>query len=196
MALAAQGTLEDFIGSINLYADRPVRVGDRCRYGDRVGTVEAIGLRSTQIRGRDRTVTTVPNSDFSKMQIVNLSRRDQILMRSTLGLRYETTDEQLRFVLTKLRELLLAHPRIANERMRVRFVGYGDFSLNIQVYAYVKTTRREQFLAIQEDVLLRMKNIIGNAGTGFAFPSRTVYQAQDRGLDRDRTKAAQAEVAS
>ena len=80
IALAAQPTIENFIGGLNLFADRPVRVGDFCRYGEdptpdwqRTGTVESIGLRSTKIRGIDDTVTTIPNAEFSKMHIVNYS---------------------------------------------------------------------------------------------------------------------------
>lgn len=196
VALAAQNTIENFIGSLNLYADRPVRVGDFCRYGEDVGTVEEIGLRSTRIRGIDRTVTTVPNADFSKMKIVNYTRRDQLLMRATLGLRYETSDEQLRFVSTKLREVLFAHPRVSDEPARVRFVGFGDFSLNLEVFAYVKTTDYNEFLAIQEDVLFRIKKVVREAGTGFAFPSRTIYQPKDGGLDEALTEAAEGEVAA
>jgi MscS family membrane protein len=86
IALAAQPTIENFIGSLNLFADHPVRVGDFCRFGEdptidwkRIGTVESIGLRSTRIRGIDHTVTTIPNADFSKMQIINYSMRKNIL---------------------------------------------------------------------------------------------------------------------
>jgi MscS family membrane protein len=186
--------VENFIGSLNVYADRPVRVGELCRYGAAIGFVEEIGLRSTRIRGLDRTVTTVPNADFSKMHIINLSRRDRMLMRTTLGLRYETSEEQLRFVLAKLRELLVAHPRIAASPVRARFKSYGDSSLNVEIYAYVTTNDYNEFLAIREDILLRMKDIVEEAGTGFAFPSRTVYQARDNGLDSERTKAAEAAV--
>ncbi len=194
IALAAQNTVENFIGSLNIYLDRPVRVGELCRYGGALGFVEEIGLRSTRIRGLDRTVTTVPNAEFSKMQIINYTRRDQMLLRATLGLRYETSEEQLRFVLAKLRELLLAHPRITEFPARARFKGYDDYSLNVDIFAYVNTKDYNEFLAIREDVLLQMKDIVEEAGTGFAFPSRTVYQARDNGLDSERTKASEAEV--
>ncbi len=124
VALAARSTLENFLGTLNLYADHPVRVGDLCRYGEdspnviRLGTVEEIGLRSTLIRGIDRTITTIPNAEFSNMPIVNLTRRDRMLFRTTIGLRYETTPDQLRFVVAQLREMLLAHPRIAEDPAR------------------------------------------------------------------------------
>ena len=194
IALAAQGTLENFLGSINLFADRPVRIGDFCRYGSDLGTVEEIGLRSTRLRAPDRTITTVPNSDFSKMQITNFSKRDRMLLKTMLGLRYETTPDQLRHVLTRLRELLVSHPRILKDPMRVRFVGFGDSSLNVEIVAYVGTPDFNEFLGIQEDLFLRIIDLVEASGTGFAFPSQTLYLSRDTGLDLQRKKAAEAEV--
>ena len=78
-ALAAQSTIENVIGGITLFADRPVRVGDFCQFGDKVGTIEEIGLRSTRVRTLDRTVITVPNAEFAKLQLENFTRRDRIL---------------------------------------------------------------------------------------------------------------------
>jgi MscS family membrane protein len=201
IALAAQNTVENFIGSLNLFADRPVRVGDFCRYGEdptsewrRVGHVESIGLRSTRIRGVDKSVTTIPNGDFSKMHLVNYSMRRTIYLSTVLGLRYETTDDQLRFVLVALREMLLAHPRIADDEPEVRFAGFGDFSLNVAIRANVSTTKLNEFRAIREDIYLRVMKIVKDAGTGFAFPSRTVYHTRDQGLDAERSEDAEAQV--
>ncbi|MGD2056683.1 MAG: mechanosensitive ion channel family protein [Gammaproteobacteria bacterium] len=201
IALAAQNTIEHFIGSLNLFADRPVRVGDFCRYGEdpspewqRNGIVESIGLRSTRIRGLDDTVTTIPNGDFSRMHLVNYSLRSRILLKTVLGLRYETTDDQLRFVLASLREMLLAHPRVIDEKPRVRFAGFGDFALQVEVRANLNTTDLNEYRAIREDLLLRMMKIVQEAGTGFAFPSRTVYHTRDPGLDAERQQAAEKEV--
>lgn len=194
VALAAQGTVENFIGSLNLFADRPVRIGETCRYGDDVGTVEEIGLRSTRLRGPDRTVTTVPNADFSKMKLVNLSRRDRLLSRTTLGLRYETTPDQLRYLLTRLREMLAAHPRVAVDTPRVRFVGFGDFALNVEMQAYVATADFAEFLAVQEDIFLRTIDLVAEAGSGFAFPSQTLYLSRDGGIDPAARRQAQDQV--
>jgi MscS family membrane protein len=201
IALAAQSTLENLIASLALYFDKPLKVGDFCRYGDdlssgslRIGTVEEIGLRSTRLRGIDRTVTTIPNADFAKLQLINLTLRDQMLLRTTISLRYETTAEQLRFLLAKLREMLLAHPKITAIPARVRFAGFGDYSLNVDIFAYADTADWNQFLGIQEDVFLRIIDIVEEAGTGFAFPSQTTYLAQDGGLSASRGEAAEAQV--
>jgi MscS family membrane protein len=199
IALAARTTLEDFLGSINLYLDQPVRVGDFCRYGEdpsagwlRIGSVESIGLRSTRIRGIDRTITTIPNSDFARMHIVNMTSRDRMLLKANLHLRYDTTPEQLRLVLEELRALLREHPRVTDVPARVRFIGIGEYSLDLEIFAYVDTSDPDEFLVIQEDLNLRIMQVVEEAGTGLALPSRTIYHTRDGGLGLQRLEKAEA----
>ena len=196
VALAAQSTIENVIGGLTLFGDRPVRVGDFCRFGTTLGTVEEIGLRSTRIRTLERTVVTVPNAEFSKMELENLNLRDQMLLHTTIGLRYETTAEQLRGVLAALYEMLLRHPEVVKDPLWVRFAGFGAYSLDVELFAYIDSRDRLEFFAIREDIFLRMMDLIDAAGTGFAFPSQTHYLAQDPGLKGgpQQTAAALAPV--
>jgi MscS family membrane protein len=194
LALAIRPTLENVIGGLTLFADRPVRVGEFCRYGDQIGTVEQIGLRSTRIRSLERSLITIPNAEFSQMQLDNFSSRDMRLLQTVLQLRYETTPEQMRYVLAGLRRMLLGHPMVAPEPARARLVGYGAYSKNVEVFAYVRTSDHNTFLAIQEDVLLRMEDIVIESGSGFAFPSQTMYYTRDQGLSAERGREAEAKV--
>ena len=98
-------------------------------------------------------------------------------------------------MLAKLRELLLAHPRVTPEPARVRFAGFGDSSLNVEIFAYVGTRDWNEFLEIQEDLYFRMMDVVAESGTGIAFPSRTFYFARDRGLDDARAEASAQAVA-
>jgi MscS family membrane protein len=194
VALAAQRTFANFIGSLILFANKPVKPGDFCRYGDQLGTVEHIGLLSTRIRSLERTIITVPNAEFSEMKLDNLAMRDRRLLRTVLQLRYETTPEQMRYILAKLRELLLGHPKVTPEPARVRFVGYGAYSKDLEIFAYLDCQDQNTFLAMQEDVLLRIEDIVNEAGSGFAFPSQTAYLSRDKGLDIKRGSEAEAQV--
>ena len=178
-----------------LIADRPVQVGDFCRFGDKVGTIEDIGLRATRVRTLDRTIVSVPNAEFSSLQLENFTQRDRIWLKAILGLRYETTPDQLRHVLIGLKRVLLAHPMIDPDPARVRFVGFGAYSLDLEVFAYVRTTDWAEFLAVREDVFLRFMDAVDASGSGFAFPSQTLYAGTDGGLDVARARAAEDEVA-
>jgi MscS family membrane protein len=195
VALAIRPTLENLIGGFVLYIDKPIRVGDFCTFGDHTGTVETIGVRSVQIRSLDRTLITVPNAQFADMQIINWARCDQMMIHHIIGLRYETDDDQLRYVLAKIREMFYGHPRIDSDTVRVRFVAYGPSSQDIEIRVYARTREWNDFYAIQEDVLLRISEIVKKSGTGFAFPSQTVYMARDDGLDAELEEKAKLEVA-
>jgi MscS family membrane protein len=185
IALAIRPTLENIIGGLTLFADRPVRVGDFCRYGDQIGTVEQIGLRSTRVRSLERTIVTIPNAEFSQMQLDNFAARDQRLLKTVLGLRYETTPEQLRRILAELRQMLFEHIKVTPAPARVRFVGYGAYSLDVEIFAYLYCRDQDSFLEIQEDILLRIADIVSAAGSAFAFPSQTTYFTRDKGIDAD-----------
>jgi MscS family membrane protein len=170
VALAAQKTIENLFGGISVIGDRPVLVGDVCRFGDRIGTVMHIGLRSTRIRTPDRTVISVPNGQFSSMALENISSRDKILFHPTLNLRRDTTSEQLSQVLASFGEILRSHPKVEIGKIPVRFIGVGPFSLDVEVFAYVTTSDYDEFLALQQELLLKMLQAVERAGTALAVP--------------------------
>lgn len=175
VALAAQSTLQNFISGITLYFDKPIAVGDYCQFGDKSGTVEFIGMRSTRIRTQARTLLTIPNSEFSNMQIENYAKRDRILLDTTVKLRYETSPDQLRSLLQELRKLLLSHPEVSEDSLRVRFVGFGARSLDIEILAYILSNDYSQFVEIREDIYLRIMQVVEAAGTKLADPSVVSY---------------------
>jgi len=194
LALAAQKTLENLLGGIMIISDEPVRVGDFCQVGDQTGTVEDIGLRSTKIRTLSRTVVAVPNGQLASMNIENFAQRDKFWLRHTIGVRYETSADQMRYLLAKVRSLLHAHPRVERDGARIRFVGLATSSLDLEVFAYVHASDMAEFLAIQEDLLLRIMDLVDESGTSIAFPSQTTYFVRDKSVDGERREHAEAHV--
>jgi MscS family membrane protein len=190
IAFAAQKTLENLFGGVMIISDQPVRVGDFCRAGDHLGTVEDIGLRSTRIRTLKRTVVAVPNGQLALMNLENFTMRDKIWFHHTLRLRYETTADQLRYILAEIRKMLYEHSKVESSSARTRFVRLGNSSLDVEVFAYVLETEYEPFLHIQEDLLLRIMDIVEVSGSGFAFPSQTTYLTGDVGLDAAKSEKA------
>jgi MscS family membrane protein len=190
IAFAAQKTLENLFGGIMIISDQPIRVGDFCRAGDYIGTVENIGLRSTRIRTLERTVVSVPNGQLAVMSLENFTMRDKIWFHHTLHLRYETTADQLRYILAEIRKMLYEHSKVESPSARIRLIGFGNSSLDLEVFAYVLETKYESFLHIQEDLLLRIIDIIEASGSGFALPSQTTYVAGDSGLDAVKSRKA------
>ncbi len=175
IALAAQKTIENLFGSVAVISDRPVVVGDVCKFGDNVGTVEDIGLRSTRIRTADRTLVTVPNGQFSSMTLENFSRKDKMLFHITLNLRRDTTPAQVRKVLHDIHGIL-QDPSIETGPIPVRFIGVGEYSLNVEIFVYIRTENGDEFLKIQQELLLQILDAVAAAGTALALPTQASVQ--------------------
>jgi len=194
LAFAAQKTIENVFGTVMIVVDQPLRVGDFCKVGDSLGTIEDIGLRSTRVRTLDRTVVTVPNGQLASMTVENYASRERIWFRHVIGLRYETTADQLRYVLSEIRTLLQEHSKVESATARVRFIRFGGSSLDLEVFAYVLLADFAAFLEVQEELLLRIMDIVESAGTGIAFPSQTTYLAKDSGLDAKKSQVAMEQI--
>ena len=194
IAFAAQKTLENLFGGISVLADEVIRVGDYCRFGDRTGTVEDISLRSTRVRTDARTELSIPNGALATMSIENFTRRDKILFNPALAIRCETTADQLRYLLAEVRRMLYEHPKVESESAYIRFANFDNSALRLEVFSYVLTRDATEFAAIREDLLLRIMEIVEKSGSGFAFPSQTLYFSRDSGLDKEKAAAAEQQV--
>lgn len=190
VALAAQKTLENFFGGVSVIGDRPVLVGDLCKVGDNMGTVEDIGLRSTRIRTLDRTLVTVPNSQFSTMTLENFAPREKFWFHPTITLRYDATAGQIRQVMASFKQILSSHPQIEIGKVPIRFTTIADYSYNIEIFAYVLTSDGDEFLTIQSDLLLKIMEAVEAAGTATAVPLREITGAATIKMEQTRTAIA------
>ena len=180
LALAAQKTIENLFGALSLAVDQPLREGDLVKVDDRIGTVEAIGLRSTRIRSPARTLITIPNGKVAEMTIESLAARDRMLFECKIGLVYDTSADQLRRVLRDLERILRDHERTWPGSVDVHFTGYGAASLDLEVMAWFQTTDFSEFLAIRQEILLEFMQAIAAAGSALALHAQTVQVTQSR----------------
>lgn len=175
IALAAQKTLENLIAGLSLISDKAIRVGDFLKVGNTMGTVTDIGLRSTRIRTLDRSIVNVPNGQIANATLENLSLRDQFWFHPILRLTYETTVTQMRSILAAVTTLLLQNSRVEESSARARLVGFGESSLDLEIFAYVYARDWPDFLKVQEDLLLQVMDLVEAAGARIALPSRITY---------------------
>lgn len=175
LALGAQKTVENFVGSVTLIADQPVRVGDFCKVGQLVGTVEQIGMRSTQIRTNERTVVTIPNGEFSSLQIENFTHRDKFLFNPSFFFRLDSSVDQIRYLLVEMRSVLYAHPKVDPIPARVRFVNVSKEGLKFEIFAYINAVDFDMFLSVQEDLHLHLLQVIKASGTDLARDAQSIY---------------------
>jgi MscS family membrane protein len=167
--------------------DKAVNVGDFCRIGDQIGTVEDIGLRSLKLRTLDQNLLVVPNGTLAQMQFENMRARTKLLINQNFSLRIETQVEQLRFVLDRVKSMLDGHPEIESGSSRVRVIGFAGAAFQMELFAFVKTGNMAEFTAIRQDVILKIADIVEAAGTGFAGPTQLTYLSTDAGVDEEKT---------
>lgn len=190
VAFAAQKTLENLLGGISILGDQVIRVGETCRIGGETGTVEDISLRSTRIRTLAGTVLSVPNGQLANMNVENISRRQQSLFETRIGLRSETSPEQLRSVLEQTRALVRRQPKVDPEVARVHFIEFGESSLDIEVHCLLMTDSLAEFLALREDLLLEIMDLLAAAGVELATPARLLHIARECEAHQRRAPAA------
>jgi len=183
IGLAGKDILSNFFSGIMLYFDRPFNIGDWVCSPDRniEGTVVEIGWRLTKIITFDHRPLYVPNSVFSTISVENPGRMTNRRIKTELTLRYEDAGK-MGVIVKDIRAMLHAHDGIdGSQTLLVYFNQFGDSSLDILVYCFTKTVRWAEWLEIQEDVYLKIIDIVQSHGGDFAFPSRTVYIEKEAG---------------
>lgn len=197
-ALAAKDAAANLFGSVTIFVDRPFQVGDWIVAAGVEGTVEEIGLRSTRVRTFYNSVVSVPNSVLATTNVDNMSQRQYRRMTATLSLAYHTTADQLEAFVEGVRAILAAHPDTRKDYYEVHFKAFGESSLDVMFYAFVKADSWSRELQARHQIFLEVKRLAEALGVEFAFPTRTLHiETQAKPTDRVRpTAPAETELAA
>jgi MscS family membrane protein len=197
LALASQKSVENLFGGIMLSLDQPIRVGEFGKFGEVLGVVQDIGLRSTRIRSLQNTLVSVPNSEMANMTIESFGPRSQILFTKQLPLRHETTIEQIQLIRLKMQESLEEHQKIVKNSARVRLIDFNaDAACVLEIWSYVDTQDWNEFMELQEMFLLTFRAIIEASGTELAHPAKTVYLQHMAPVSEEKQRRVDSEVAN
>ncbi|MDA1008809.1 MAG: mechanosensitive ion channel [Planctomycetota bacterium] len=164
IALASQQTLSNLFGGASVMADRVVKPGDSCQIGSISGTVERIGLRSTQLRTADRTLLIVANGDLSQSRVENLSNRDGFRFQTTLNLKTDTTTTQLRAVIADVTAALKVIENVDASSISVNLTSIHSAAFDVEASAIVTTTDGAAFTRSKETTLFEILNILAKQG--------------------------------
>lgn len=179
VALGAQDLFKNLIAGILILAEKRFAIGDWIRVeGVAEGTVEGIGFRSTLVRQFDKAPVQIPNAALSDNPVMNYSRMTNRRIYWMIGLEYKTSVEQLRRVRDEIEAYILENeafetgPKVSTF---VRIDRFSDSSIDLMLYCFTKTTNWGEWLKVKEELAYRIKEIVAAAGTGFAFPSQSLY---------------------
>ena len=179
VALGAQDLFKNLISGILIIAERRFMRGQWIRVDGVVeGTVETIGFRSTLVRRFDMAPVYVPNSRLSDSPVINFSEMTHRRIFWTIGVRYDTTVDQLREVRDGIETYLVGNSDFANPPEALLFVHidrFGESAIEIMLYCFTRTTQWGRWLEIKEALAYKIKDVVEGAGAGFALPGRAVY---------------------
>jgi MscS family membrane protein len=185
VAFGAQKTVENLLGGIFLLTDQALAVGDSCCISNRMGTVEDITLRSVRLRTPEQSLMSIPAGSLSQASIENFTTRGKIPVQTKLRLRYGLNPEQIQTILTGIRQLLKENQKIESSSSYVRLVDFGVNAIEFDLFAYLLTSRNDEFLSIREELLLQIATVVDSAGASFSTPTQFVYLDRPPGDDQE-----------
>lgn len=179
VSLAAQDTASNLFSGLVILLERPFALGDWIKIGDVEGEVVDINFRSTKIRTLDNSVYILTNSNVSSSTINNATARTKRLYSLTLGITYDTTRAQIETLTADLTEMLRQSPHTYEDSVNVKLTSFGTSAINLSVSAYLRTADTGRFLEMQNELNLNLMDVMKRNNVKFAFPSTTVYLAQN-----------------
>ncbi|RMG09411.1 MAG: mechanosensitive ion channel family protein [Planctomycetota bacterium] len=178
-ALAAQDTVKNFFGSLTVVLDRPFEVGDWVLIDGVEGSIEEVGFRSTRIRTFYQSVITIPNAKLLTAVVDNMGARRYRRWKTTLGVTYDATPEQLEGFCEGIRELIRQHPTTRKDYFQVYVTGFGASAIEILVYTFFDTPNWGRELQEKQRLILDIMRLAEDLGLSFAFPTQTVHLVND-----------------
>lgn len=174
IALAAQDTLANLLGSFTIFADKPFVVGDLVNVAGYEGVIEKVGFRSTLLRTMDKTLVVIPNKKMIDSPLENLTLRNLRRVKFNVGVLYGTSPEVLNAIADEITDYIQTHKETTQDTL-VTFDSFGDSSLNIQVLYFIEIVDYPIFMKIKEQINYKIMDIVLSNKAEFAFPSRTLY---------------------
>lgn len=174
IALAAQDTLQNLLGSFTIFADKPFVVGDLVNVAGYDGVIEKVGFRSTLLRTMDKTLVVIPNKKMIDSPLENLTLRNLRRVKFNVGVLYGTHPKLIRKISEEITEYIQTHKETTQDTL-VTFDSFGDSSLNIQVLYFIEIVDYNIYMKIKEEINYKVMEIVLDNGADFAFPSKTLY---------------------
>jgi MscS family membrane protein len=175
IALAAKDSLENLFGSFTIFLDKPFVVGDLVKVDGIEGTIEKVGFRSTQVRGVDRSVITIPNRKMIDDALENLTLRNFRRVKFNIGIGYGTSAQDTKLIVHELQQMLNNHKHL-NEEAIVVLDEFGDYSIKILVLYFVEMMEYYDFLKVKEEINYEIMLMLQKRNIPFAYPTYQIVK--------------------
>ncbi len=177
VALAAQNVLGDLFASLSIIFDKPFLVGDFIVVDDKRGTVERIGMKSTQLRALGGEQIVFSNTDLLKSRLHNYKRMNERRVVFEIGVTYQTPRDKLQRLPSMLREAIAKQPSTRIDRAHLS--KYGDSAVIFETVFFVLSPDYNQYMDTQQAIYLELHERFEQEGIQFAYPTRTLFWKRD-----------------
>ncbi len=175
IAFAAQQTIADAFGGLNIFMSKPFYVGDKIEVDGVIGTVEQIGIRHTHIRDLDGRINVISNSRISAAIVKNRTSEPGRKIRMNLEVTYDTSVKKIEQAISLIKEILSKQQNVDQSSIVVGFTEFKDSSLNIFAMFYIREIEYADIVKAQNTINLGIKEAFEKNEIEFAYPTHTVY---------------------
>jgi small-conductance mechanosensitive channel len=176
VALAAQAILGDLFSYFVIFLDKPFEVGDFIVAGDKIGTVESIGIKTTRLTALSGEQIVFSNSDLIHSRLHNHKKMARRRIVFKLGVTYQTPAEKLREIPGVVRAIIERQTDASFDRGH--FTAFGDSSLDFEFVYYVESPDYARYRDIQQAINLAVFEAFADRGIEFAYPTQTLFVTQ------------------
>jgi small-conductance mechanosensitive channel len=173
IGLAAQSLFEDLFAGLSIILDKPFVRGDFIIFGDKMGSVQKVGLKSTRITTLQGQQLIVNNSKLLDYEINNYRRMAERRVVTKLGVIYRTPRAKLEMIPGEIRRIVEAQDRVRFDRCHLS--GYGDFAVLFELVYWVQDRDYGVYMDVQQEILLGIHALFEKNGIEFAFPTQSLH---------------------
>jgi small-conductance mechanosensitive channel len=185
IGLAAQGIFSDLFASLSIVLDKPFVKGDFVTFGDMMGAVEKIGVKTTRIRALSGEQIVVSNAKLLSENIRNYQRLYERRVEVRLNILYETPIEKLEEIPGWIRAAI---DEAGGTRFdRAHFKEYGESGLVFEYVYFALTADYNRYMDTQQKINLALFGRLAEEGVTFAYPTRMLrFEPIERELETAR----------
>ena len=179
VGFGAQTLVRDIISGVFFLIDDAFRKGEYIDIGSVTGTVEAISIRSMQLRHHNGPLHTIP---FGEIRHLTNFSRDWVMMKLPLRVTYDTDVERLRKLIKKLGQDLLQDPELGPKFLQpLKSQGVIQMEDSAMIVRVKFMTRPGDQWSLRTKVFARIRELFEREGIKFAHREVTVRIADEEG---------------
>ena len=167
-----QNIFNNLVSGLILIFSRPIRIDDTIEINNMIGSVNSIGIRSSNVRTIEGAEVIIPNGNLISNEVINWTLSDQRRRISVIvGVAYGS---DIRHVSDLLKTILQNNDQVMKfPNPLVLFDEFGDSSLNFKLLFW--TENFGDWMVVKSNVLFEINDVFAKENIEIPFPQRDIH---------------------